>query len=46
MDIANTLGKKPDSSVKEILNDIEKLIVLGKLKNDKEILLKYVKDNY
>lgn len=46
MDIANALDKKPDGSVKEILNDIEKEIVIGKLENDKDVLIKYVRDNY
>ncbi len=46
MDIASALDKKPDGSIKEILNDIEKMIVLGKLKNDRDILLKYIRDNY
>ena len=46
IDIASALGKEPDASIKEILSDIEKEIVLGKLENDKDVLIKYIKDNY
>ena len=45
-DIANILNKQPGIYITKIMNDIEEKIVMNELDNDKEILLKYIKDNY
>ena len=46
MEIANVLNKEPGNYLKEITNDIEKKIVYGTLENDKEVLKKYIINNY
>lgn len=45
-DIANILNKKPGDYIKDILLDIEKQILNGKILNEKEHLEKYIIDNY
>ena len=45
-EISNILGKKPGEYIKEIIDDIEKNIINGKLKNDNEILKKYITETY
>lgn len=46
MDICNALNKKPGNYLSEIINDIEKLIVTGKLMNNRDIILEYVSKRY
>ena len=46
MEIANILGKEPGNYLKKIMDDVEKKIVYGKLKNDKEIIKDYIIQNY
>ncbi len=45
-EICEVLNKKPDSFLKDILEDIEVQILTGKVKNEKEVIKKYIKDNY
>ena len=45
-EICKILNKKPDNFLKDILSDIEEKIIYGKLKNDKEIIKEYIKENY
>ena len=45
-DIADILNKKPGIYITKIMNDIEEKIVLNELNNEREILLKYIKENY
>ena len=45
-DIIKAMGKEPGPYVGEIYQDIEKLVLLGKLKNNNEDIIKYIKDNY
>ena len=45
-DIANILNKKPGDYLKNIILDIEKQILSGKILNEKEQLEKYILDNY
>ena len=46
MDIANILKKEPGNYLSDILVDIEKKIVFGKLKNKYDELIDYVRKNY
>lgn len=46
MDIANILKREPGNYLSDILNDIEKKIVMGDIKNIYEELVDYVKNNY
>ena len=45
-DVADVLGKKPGEYLTSIMSDIEEKIILGKLDNNREKLLNYVKSNY
>lgn len=45
-EICDILNKKPDKFLKNIFNDLEYKIVNKLLKNDKDILRKYVLENY
>ena len=45
-EICEILNRKPDSFLKEIIDNIESLILKGKIKNEKEAVTKYIKDNY
>lgn len=45
-DICTVLGKAPSSFLGDIFEDIETLLLKGAIKNDKESLQKYIKDNY
>ncbi len=44
-DIMVTLNLKPCKLIKEVTNDLEKKVLEGILKNKREILIKYLKDN-
>ena len=46
IDIANILNREPGDYLGDILIDIEKLIVDGKIDNDKETLCEYIRNNY
>lgn len=46
MDICNALNKKPGNYLSEIINDIEKLIVDGKLMNNRDVILEHVTKRY
>ena len=46
MDICKKKKKKPGNYLSEIINDIEKLIVTGKLMNNRDIILEYVSKRY
>ena len=46
LEIAKILNRKPDKFLKDIMNDIEVKIILGELENEKEVLRKYIEDNY
>ena len=45
-DIMNILSREPGDYLKEIIDDLEKNILLGNLENDKEVLTLYIKDKY
>lgn len=45
-EICEILNKEPDSFLKDILDDIEALILKGSIKNEKETLKNYIKNNY
>ena len=45
-DILDVLNKEPGDYIKIIIKDIEKKILYNELENDKEVLLKYVLENY
>ena len=45
-DVAMALGKAPNKYVANIMNTLEEKILLGELKNQKNELLKYIKNNY
>ena len=45
-EICETLNRKPDSFLKDIIEDIETLILKGLIKNDKEVIKEYIKNNY
>ena len=45
-DISLVLNKEPGDYIKTIIKDIEKKILYNELENNKEILLKYVLENY
>ncbi len=45
-DIMKLLARQPGGYLKEILIDIERQILIGKLENKKEILEKYILDHY
>lgn len=45
-EICNILNKKPGNFIKEIINDLEKEILLKNIENDKEKLKKFIKENY
>ena len=46
MDIANALNSKPGKYISDIFNEIEYLIVMKKIKNNKEDIIKYIKKHY
>ena len=46
MDIANALNSKPGKYISDIFNEIEYLIVMKKIRNNKEDIIKYIKKNY
>lgn len=46
IEIANILNKKPGSFIKDILKDIEKQIVYGKLDNDEKLIKEYILNKY
>ena len=45
-DISLCLNREPGKYIKEIINDIKNKILNNSLENDKEVLIKYVEDNY
>lgn len=45
-DISNLLNKEPGNYIKEIITDLEKQILNGKILNEKKSLEKYIVDNY
>ena len=45
-DIANVLGREPGNYIKDIMDDIEKKIIMGEIDNNKDNLIEYVKNNY
>ena len=45
-DIAKVLNKTPGDYIKNIINNLEKLIVYNKISNNKEDLEKYILENY
>lgn len=46
MDIANALNSKPGKYISDIFNEIEYLIVMKKIKNNKEDIIRYIKKKY
>ena len=44
-EICETLNKEPGNFIKDIMNDLEKQILLGKVKNENEEIKKYIKKN-
>ena len=46
MDIANALNSRPGKYISDIFNEIEYLIVMKKIKNNKEDIIKYIKKHY
>ena len=46
MDIANALNSKPGKYISNIFNEIEYLIVMKKIKNNKEDIIRYIKKKY
>lgn len=46
MDIANALNSKPGKYISDIFNEIEYLIVMKKIRNNKEDIIKYIKKHY
>ena len=46
MDIAKYLDREAGSYIKDIMDDIEKMIVSGELGNSKEVIKKYITNNY
>lgn len=44
-EICETLNKEPSNFIKDIMNDLEKQILLGKVKNENEEIKKYIKKN-
>lgn len=46
MDIANALNSKPGKYISDIFNEIEYLIVMKKIKNNKEDIIRYIKKHY
>ena len=45
-EIAHALNKKPNDYLKDITKDIEKKILYSEITNNKEDIIKYVKENY
>ena len=45
-EIAKLLSQKPNNKIAIIINDIEKQIVLGNLKNERKTLTNYIRKNY
>ncbi len=45
-EMAKALNKEPGDYLKDITKDIEKKILYGDISNDKEAIIKYIKDNY
>ena len=45
-DISNLLNKEPGNYIKEIITDLEKQVLNGKILNEKQVLEKYIVDNY
>lgn len=45
-DICQLLGREPGKYLRQIMSDIEEKILTSELKNEKEILLDYVSNNY
>lgn len=45
-DVCSLLNIKPDERMKDVFNDIEKSIVIGKLKNEYEEIKKYIVEKY
>ena len=45
-EICEVLNKKPNSFLKEIIEKIELMILKGEITNDKNVLKKYIKENY
>lgn len=46
MDIANALNSKPGKYISDIFKEIEYLIVMKKIRNNKEDIIKYIKKHY
>ena len=46
LEICNILNKEPGEFLKDIISDIEIKIVNGKLSNDKDKLIEYIKNNF
>ena len=46
MDIANALNSKPGKYISDIFNEIEYLIVMKKINNNKEDIIRYIKKKY
>lgn len=46
MDIANALNSKPGKYISDIFNEIEYLIVMKKIRNNKEDIIRYIKKKY
>ena len=45
-EICDVLNKEPGNFIKDIMNDLEKEILHGHIKNDNDIIKKYIKTNY
>ena len=45
-EICEVLNKKPDSFLKDIIDDIEILILNNSITNKKEVIKEYIKNNY
>ena len=45
-EICDVLNIKPSKLIKDILLDLERVILLGKLDNNKEDIIKYIKKKY
>lgn len=46
LDIASTLGKEPGNYISLVLADLEEKIVLGEIDNNKDKIIKYIKNKY
>ena len=46
LEIANMLGKEPGKYLREVIGDLEREIVYGNIKNDKDDITLYIKNKY